>query len=88
MTPKELLNKLVMQTGPCMRMCSYCPEEYETAEIKECVEEMIRKEYVLKQINDDLMKEIIRIRSVYHKDTGKDLPLKINVEEGEENEDI
>ena len=39
MTPHELLDKLINYQGPCMRFCAYCPEDHNTAEIKECVEE-------------------------------------------------
>jgi hypothetical protein len=70
MTPQELINKLVNLEGPCMRFCAYCPEEHDTAEIKECVEEMLRKIYVTQQCNDDLMKELIKIRKAYKDVTG------------------
>ena len=72
MTPNELIEKLVTHIGPCFRLCSYCPEDYNTAEVKECVEEMIRKIYVLQQTNDDLLKELIKIRRAYKNETGKE----------------
>ena len=76
MTPEQLLNKLVSYKGPCFRICAYCPEDYDTKEVKECVEEMIRQQYVLKQCNDDLMKEIIQIRKAYKEATGREYPLE------------
>lgn len=76
MTPSELLEKLVTYTGPCMRLCAYCPDDYNTKEVKECVEEMIRQQYVLKECYDDLMKELIEIRKAYKKETGKEYPLE------------
>lgn len=72
MTPQELIEKLVSIEGPCMRFCAYCPEEHDTAEIKECVEEMLRKIYVIQQCNDDLMKELIKVRMAYKEATGVD----------------
>ena len=70
MTPQELVNKLVNYEGPCARMCSYCPEKNEVAEIKNCVEELIRKKYIAEQCNDDLLKELIEIRRAYKEATG------------------
>lgn len=72
MTPHELLEKLINTRGDCMRWCSYCPENYNTAEVKECIEEMIRKQYVLQQTNDDLLKELIKVRRAYKDETGKE----------------
>ena len=72
MTPHELLDKLINYQGPCMRFCAYCPEDHNTAEVKECVEEMIRKIYVTEQCNSDLMKELIKVRRAYKQATGKD----------------
>ena len=71
-TPEQLIQKLVSLEGPCMRFCAYCPEEHDTAEIKECVEEMLRKIYITQQCNDDLMKELIKVRTAYKKETGHD----------------
>ena len=72
MTPQELIDKIVNLEGPCMRFCAYCPEEHDAAEIKECVEEMLRKIYVIQQCNDDLMKELIKVRRAYKEATGVD----------------
>ena len=47
MTPHELIILLVSKKGPCMRACSYCPEDLNTAEIKECVENMYKEIYKL-----------------------------------------
>lgn len=70
MEPNELLSMLINYQGPCMRFCAYCPEDHNTAEIKECVEEMLRKIYVTEQCNKDLMKELIKIRHAYKEETG------------------
>ena len=72
LTPKELIEKLATHEGPCFRLCAYCPDDYNTAEVKECVEEMIRKIYVLKETNDDLLKELIKVRRAYKDKTGKE----------------
>ena len=72
MTPNELISILVNHQGPCMRFCAYCPEDFNTAEIKECVEEMQRKIYVTEQCNNDLMKELIKVRRAYKEATGLD----------------
>ena len=72
MTPEELLTMLVNHHGPCMRICAYCPEDIKTAEIKECVEEMIRQQYITRKCNDDLLKELIKIRGAYLMATGKE----------------
>ena len=72
LTPKELLNKLVMQTGPCMRMCSYCPEDYDTRDVKECVEGMIREIYALRSDKDEMLEDLIKIRAAYKEVTGHD----------------
>ena len=70
MTPQELIQKLVSAEGPCLRFCAYCPEEFETSEVKECVEELLRKVYVAEQCNKDLMKELIKIRKAYKELSG------------------
>ena len=72
MTPSELVALLATHEGPCFRLCSYCPDDYNTAEVKECVEEMIRKQYVLQEVNDDLLKELIKVRRAYKDKTGKE----------------
>ena len=70
MTPHELIMLLADKEGPCGRFCAYCPDDLNTAEIKECVEEMQRKMYVIEQCNDDLMKELIKVRRAYKDVTG------------------
>lgn len=70
MTLHELLQKIIDYQGPCMRFCAYCPDDFNTAELKECIEEAIRKEYIYKETWDDMMKEIIKIRAAYLRDTG------------------
>lgn len=72
MTVKELLGKLVMQEGPCMRLCSYCPEEYDTRELKECVESLYRDNLALKQTNDELLIDYVKLRNAYKEATGHD----------------
>lgn len=72
MTPHELLEKLITYQGPCMRFCAYCPEDFNTAEIKECVEEMVRKIYRLEQDNDIMLQDIIKLRKAYKDVTGID----------------
>lgn len=68
---KELLQKIVSQTGPCMRLCSYCPEEYDTADVKECIENMVRKMYLLKAEVDEYDEMFSKLTSLYEKETGK-----------------
>lgn len=72
MTPHELIIKLVSQTGPCLRTCAYCPEELDTAEIKECVESMYKEIYKLQQDKDILLKDLIKIRQAYKNATGEE----------------
>lgn len=72
MTPHELLEKLITYQGPCMRFCAYCPEDFNTAEVKECVEGMIRKIYQLEQDNDIMLQDIIKLRKAYKDVTGID----------------
>ena len=59
MTPKELINKLTTYQGPCMRLCSYCPEDFNTAEVKKCVEKMIETIYKLQADKDLLMEQLV-----------------------------
>ena len=75
MTPQELIVKLACYQGPCMRFCAYCPDDYNTAEVKECVEEMLRQIYRNQQTIDDLMKELIKVRQAYKDETGKEYPM-------------
>lgn len=72
MTLHDLLEKIINYQGPCMRFCAYCPEDHNTAELKECIEEAIRHEYLMKEVHDDMMKEIIKIRKAYKEATGVD----------------
>ena len=71
-TPKELINKLTTYQGPCMRLCSYCPEDFNTAEVKRCVEKMIETIYKLQADKDKLMDQLIKIREAYKEQTGMD----------------
>lgn len=54
MTPMELIEMLITKVGPCGRICSYCPEELDTGKIKDCVEGLIRENYLLKQDREKL----------------------------------
>ena len=72
MTPQELITKLVNCKGECLRYCSYCPDEKEIAEIKECVEEMQREIYTAQRHEDELMRDIVKILRAYRKETGHD----------------
>lgn len=72
MTPHELIELLTDKLGPCGRFCAYCPEDINTGEVKECVEEMLRKIYVVEQCNSDLMKELIKVRTAYKEVSGHD----------------
>jgi len=70
MTPHELILKLVSQTGPCMRVCCYCPEDLNTAEVKECIEGMYKEIYALQADKDELLKDLLKIRKAYKDVTG------------------
>lgn len=70
LTPKELINKLVTYEGPCMRLCAYCPEDFNTRDVKECVERMYREIYALQQDKDELLEDLIKIRAAYKEATG------------------
>lgn len=72
MTPHELLIMLTNYTGPCMRFCAYCPEDHNTAEVKECIERMYKQIYQLQQDKDVLLEDIIKIRKAYKEATGND----------------
>lgn len=72
MTPHELIKKLVNERGPCMRLCCYCPEEHDVAEIKECVESMYKKIYELQAEKDKLLEDLIKIRIAYREATGNE----------------
>ena len=70
MTLQEFDKKIIDYQGPCMRFCAFCPEDHNTAEVKECIEEGIRQIYNLNQTIDDLMKELIKVRRAYKDATG------------------
>lgn len=72
MTPHELIQKLVNQQGQCLRWCAYCDEDYNTAEVKECVEGMYKEIYSLQADKDKLLEDLIKIRKAYREATGKD----------------
>lgn len=55
-----------------MRYCSYCPEDQNTAEIKECVEGMYKTIYKLQAEKDELLKDLIQLRTAYKEATGED----------------
>ena len=70
MTPHELIVQLASYQGPCNRFCCYCPEDFNTAEVKECVEEMYKQIYKLQQDKDTLLEDLIKIRKAYKDVTG------------------
>ncbi len=76
MTYSELLNKLTACKGPCLRLCSYCPEVFEVAEIKECVENLVKTMYRLQTDKDALMVHLMDIYTAYKAETGKDFKFK------------
>jgi len=55
-----------------MRFCAYCPEDHNTAEVKECIEKMYKKIYQLQSDKDLLMEDLIKIRKAYKDVTGND----------------
>ena len=55
-----------------MRFCAYCPEDHNTAEVKECVESMYKEIYQLQQDKDELLKKLIEINAAYRRETGYD----------------
>ena len=70
MTPHELIVMLTDKLGPCGRFCVYCPEDINTAEVKECVEGMYKEIYKLQQDKDILLNDIIKVRKAYKDATG------------------
>lgn len=72
LTPHELIMMLSDKMGPCGRFCAWCPDDINTAEVKECVEEMQRQLYVRDEVVNDLTKELIKIRKAYHTATGEE----------------
>ena len=65
MTPHELIMMLASKIGPCFRVCAYCPEDLNTAEVKECVEKMYKEIYLLQADKDKLLEDLIKIRKAY-----------------------
>lgn len=55
-----------------MRFCAYCPEDHNTAEVKECVEKMYKEIYQLQSDKDMLMEDLIKVRKAYKDVTGID----------------
>ena len=55
-----------------MRFCAYCPEDHNTAEVKECIEKMYKEIYQLQQDKDQLLEDLIKIRKSYKDVTGID----------------
>ena len=72
LTPHELIMKLATYQGPCMRFCAYCPEDHNTAEVKECVEEMYKEIYLLQQDKDKILEDLIKLAKAYRDLTGHD----------------
>ena len=54
-----------------MRFCSYCPEDINTAEVKECVESMYKKIYALQAEIDSLTEQLNNIKEAYKEKTGE-----------------
>lgn len=54
------------------RLCSYCPESFETAEVKECVENLVKTMYRLQMDKDALMAHLLDLYTAYKQETGKD----------------
>ena len=54
------------------RLCAYCPEDLNTAEIKECVESMYKEIYLLQQDKDKLLESLIKVHKAYRDATGQD----------------
>jgi len=55
-----------------MRFCAYCPEDINTAEVKECVENMYKEIYKLQADKDKLLEDIILLQRAYKEVTGND----------------
>ena len=55
-----------------MRFCAYCPEDHNTAEVKECVEKMYKEIYALQSDKDNLLEALIKVRAAYRARTGED----------------
>lgn len=72
MTSHELIIQLASYQGPCNRFCAYCPDDFNTAEVKECVEQMQKTIYKLQAEYDALLEELVKIRAAYKQATGED----------------
>lgn len=55
-----------------MRFCAYCPEDHNTAEVKECVERMYKEIYLLQEDKDKLLADLLKLRKAYKDVTGYD----------------
>lgn len=55
-----------------MRFCAYCPEDFNTAEVKECVEKMYKQIYELQADKDMLLDELVKIRAAFKQEVGYD----------------
>lgn len=53
-----------------MRFCCYCPEDHNTAEVKECIEGMYKEIYQLQADKDLLLDDLVKIRKAYKDVTG------------------
>lgn len=62
-TAIEILNRLINCEGPCGRICSYCPEEFDLQTIKECIEDLIKENYQLNQSLDSALHNLIEERA-------------------------
>lgn len=80
MTAHELIMKLTSDVGPCMRACAYCPDDPDTAEVKECVEALLKENYALKRHEDRLMRDLVSVLRAYRKETGHDYQFEENEE--------
>ena len=72
MTPHELIIMLSEKVGPCGRFCSWCPEDINTAEVKECVERMYKEIYALQADKDKLLEDLVTLNKAYKDVTGHD----------------
>lgn len=72
MTPHELIMMLSEKMGPCGRFCAWCPEDINTAEVKECVEKMYKEIYALQSDKDMLLESLIKVRAAYRSATGEE----------------
>lgn len=72
MEPIDLIDRLTTSMGSCLRFCAYCPDEYETAEVKECVESMLKEIYKLRAENTRLKAELDDLKKGNHDEYFKD----------------